>query len=267
MYPRNASNPERLAIGAVIQISDGAVQTSDVSIKVKPQGGSASAGGGTVSYEEGIVGYIPTQAETNCTSFQVIAYKTGCIPASVTVVTTASVTPGTVVPAADSITASVFDESTAFPLKYADTGATQVARVDAVFDELLSGHTIPGSAGKTLSDIYARIEDQVEDGPVIVLPAPEIASQTVAWCVCYDQNGDVEEGARVFVRIKSGGSQAGAYDSRPAVGVSNADGVASVIVPRDASLVFEAKRGGGAWVTFSGAATETLELPAIIGMP
>lgn len=94
MYPRNAASPERIAVGAVVQISDGAVQTSGVSIKVKPQGGAASAGGGTTSYEEGIVGYVPTQAETDYTSFQVIAYKTGCIPVAVTVVTSASATAG-----------------------------------------------------------------------------------------------------------------------------------------------------------------------------
>ena len=38
--------------------------------------------------------YTPTQAETNYTSFVLIAKKTGCIPASVTVVTTASATAG-----------------------------------------------------------------------------------------------------------------------------------------------------------------------------
>lgn len=94
MYPRNATSPERIAVGAVVQISDGAVQTSGVSIKVKPQGTTASAGGGTSSYEEGIVAYVPTQAETDYTSFQVIAYKTGCIPVAVTVVTSASATAG-----------------------------------------------------------------------------------------------------------------------------------------------------------------------------
>lgn len=96
MYPKNAATPPRIAIGAVVQISDGAVQTSGVSIKVKPEGGSASAGGGTTTYEEGIVAYVPTQAETNYTAFQVIAYKTGCIPVAVTVVTTDTATAGRV---------------------------------------------------------------------------------------------------------------------------------------------------------------------------
>ncbi len=96
MYPRNAASPPRLSIGAVVQISDGAVQTSGVSIKVRPEGGAASAGGGTTAYEEGIVLYTPTQAETNYTAFVVIAYKTGCVPVSLAVVTTNSTTSGTI---------------------------------------------------------------------------------------------------------------------------------------------------------------------------
>lgn len=94
MYPRNAASPPRLSIGAVVQISDGAVQTSGVSVKVRPEGGSASAGGGTIAYEEGVVLYTPTQAETNYTAFVVIAYKTGCVPVSLAVVTVASATAG-----------------------------------------------------------------------------------------------------------------------------------------------------------------------------
>lgn len=94
MYPINNASPQRVAIGAVVQISDGAVQTSGVSVKVLPQGTTASAGGGTIAYEEGIVHYLPTQAETNYASFILIAYKTGCIPATVTVVTSASATAG-----------------------------------------------------------------------------------------------------------------------------------------------------------------------------
>ena len=90
MYPRNAASPQRIAIGAVVQISDGAVQTSGVSVKVMPQGGAAAGSTGTVAYEEGIVHYTPLQAETNYASFMVIAYKTGCIPVAVTIVTSAS---------------------------------------------------------------------------------------------------------------------------------------------------------------------------------
>ena len=95
MYPRNAASPEPIAIGPVVQISDGAVQTAGVTVRIKPVGVSEADGGGTTAYStDGVVLYTPTQAETNYTSFVLIAKKTGCIPASVTVVTTASATAG-----------------------------------------------------------------------------------------------------------------------------------------------------------------------------
>jgi len=95
VYPRNAASPEPIAIGPVVQISDGAVQSSGVTVRIKPVGVSESDGGGTTAYSaDGVVLYTPTQAETNYTSFVLIAKKTGCIPASVTVVTTASATAG-----------------------------------------------------------------------------------------------------------------------------------------------------------------------------
>jgi hypothetical protein len=79
-----------------VQISDGAVQTSGVSIRLVPQGGSAAAGLGTTSYEDGVVLYAPTQGETNYDAVVIIAYKTGCIPASTTVVTSDTATAGRV---------------------------------------------------------------------------------------------------------------------------------------------------------------------------
>ena len=98
MYPRNAASPERISIGAVVQISDGAVQSSGVDVKVIPFGGSESSGAGTVAYSaDGVVLYTPTQGETNYTSFILVASKTGCIPATVTVVTSAAGISGQVV--------------------------------------------------------------------------------------------------------------------------------------------------------------------------
>jgi hypothetical protein len=95
MYPRNAASPERISIGPVVQISDGAVQTAGVTVRVLPAGGSETDGVGTVAYStDGVVVYTPTQAETNYTSFVLIAKKTGCLPASVTVVTSASALAG-----------------------------------------------------------------------------------------------------------------------------------------------------------------------------
>jgi hypothetical protein len=51
--------------------------------------------------------YTPTQAETNYTSFILIAKKTGCIPVSVTVVTSATTTSGTVLLAPTTHTSAV----------------------------------------------------------------------------------------------------------------------------------------------------------------
>ena len=100
MYPKNAASPPRIYVGAIVQISDGAVQTSGVAITVTPEGGSETAGGGTIAYStKGGVWYTPTQAETNYSAFVVEASKTGCIPAGITVVTTLSATAGQVVAA------------------------------------------------------------------------------------------------------------------------------------------------------------------------
>lgn len=95
MYPRNATSPPRLAIGPVVQISDGAVQTSGVAVKVIPQGGTEASGAGTVAYSaDGAVLYTPTQGETDYVAVVFVASKTGCIPATLTVVMSASNTPG-----------------------------------------------------------------------------------------------------------------------------------------------------------------------------
>ena len=95
MYPRNAASPERISIGPVVLIADGTVQTSGVTVRILPFGGSEADGAGTTAYStDGVVLYTPTQAETNYTSFVLIAKKSACIPANVTVVTSASSTAG-----------------------------------------------------------------------------------------------------------------------------------------------------------------------------
>jgi hypothetical protein len=95
VYPRNAASPEPIAIGAVVQISDGAVQTSGCTVRIKPIGVAEGDGAGATAYStDGIVLYTPTQAETNYTSFILVAKKTGCIPVAITVVTSASGTAG-----------------------------------------------------------------------------------------------------------------------------------------------------------------------------
>jgi hypothetical protein len=194
VYPRNAASPEPIAIGPVVQITDGAVQSSGVTVRIKPVGVSEADGGGTTAYStDGVVLYTPTQAETNYTSFVLIAKKTGCIPASVTVVTTASATTGyagvdwskvtaatttvalsgttisvsqvvaSVTGAVGSVTGSVGsvtgsvgsvtspvtvgtnNDKTGYSLTVTPPTAATIA--DAVWDEIMSTHTVNGSYG------------------------------------------------------------------------------------------------------------------------
>ena len=98
MYARNNASPERLAIGSIYLIADGTIQTSGASVRVMPQGGAASGGGGTLACDatSGVWHYIPTQAETNYTSFMVAVYKASCTTACITIVTSAESTAGKV---------------------------------------------------------------------------------------------------------------------------------------------------------------------------
>ena len=160
-YPRNAASPERVDIGPVIQISDGAVQTSGVAVKVIPFGGTEATGGGTVAYSvDGVVLYTPTQAETNYTSFILVASKASCIPAAKTVVTSASGTAGYSGLDWGKITApttTVALTGTTISATYLPPTAAAIA--DAVWDEILIGatHNIQNSAGKRLRTIASQV--------------------------------------------------------------------------------------------------------------
>jgi hypothetical protein len=156
MYPRNAASPQRISIGPVVQISDGAVQTAGVTVRVLPFGGSEADGVGTVAYStDGVVVYTPTQGETNYTSFVLIAKKTGCIPADKTVVTSESTVSGRVYVATNGdktgYTATVSDK-TGFSL-LAGTGLGDqngsVALVTKV-DELGAGALTANGAGDAI---------------------------------------------------------------------------------------------------------------------
>lgn len=126
MYPRNAGTPPRIAVGPVVLIADGTVQTSAVTVSVTPEGGAAAGSAGTISYVEGIVHYAPTQAETNYTAFTVVAYKADCIPAAVTVITTASATAGiAIVPDTQKVDVNTWLTGT--PAALADTDKLQVS--------------------------------------------------------------------------------------------------------------------------------------------
>jgi hypothetical protein len=155
MYPRNAASPERISIGAVVQISDGAVQTAGVTVRILPFGGTEADGVGTVAYStDGVVVYTPTQAETNYTSFVLIAKKTGCIPASVTVVTSESTVSGRVYVATNGdktgYTATVSDK-TGFSL----TPTTGLGNQTANITGNLSGSvgSVTGAVGSVTSPV------------------------------------------------------------------------------------------------------------------
>ena len=202
MYPRNSASPEPIAIGPVVQISDGAVQTSGVTVRVKPIGVAEADGGGTTAYStDGVVLYTPTQAETNYTSFVLIAKKTGCIPASVTVVTSASNTTGyagtdqskilnpgstvnlsaTSIKTATDVETDTQDIQARLPAALIDgrieanaqvvgdkTGYTLTVTpptagtiADAVWDEAYNQHTTAGTFGK-LMDILRKANTLIE---------------------------------------------------------------------------------------------------------
>jgi len=67
MFPRNAATPPEIDLGQILQLSDGAIQTTGASVRVKIGTGAWGAGAGTLSCDatSGIWTYAPTQAETN----------------------------------------------------------------------------------------------------------------------------------------------------------------------------------------------------------
>jgi hypothetical protein len=173
MYPRNAASPPRISIGAVVQISDGAVQTAGVSVAVRTEGGAETAGSGTVSYGtlSGIVYYTPTQAETDHTAFVLVAYKTGCIPIEKSVVTTASATPGY----AGLDWSKVGNPTTAVALSSTTISTSQAvasvtARVTANIDQW-GGVAVTGMPLPTASYTTPPTVAQVVTGVYAALPA------------------------------------------------------------------------------------------------
>ena len=107
MYPRNNASPERIAVGQVVLVVDGTIQSTGVAITVRGQGGAEAVSAGTIAYgADNTVYYTPTQAETDFTSFVLIASKTACFSVSQTIITSAASTPGEVVSDSASRTAS-----------------------------------------------------------------------------------------------------------------------------------------------------------------
>lgn len=126
-YPRNAVSPPPICVGEIYQLSDGAIQTSGVSVRVKIGTGSFAAGSGTLTCDatSGAWYYAPTQAETNAETFIVTIYKASCTTASVTVPTSASATAGYV---------GTDHSKIANPTATVDLSGTTVAKSPATLD-------------------------------------------------------------------------------------------------------------------------------------
>ena len=169
MYPRNAASPEPIAIGPVVQISDGAVQTAGVTVRIKPVGVAEADGGGTTAYStDGVILYTPTQAETNYTSFVLIAKKTGCIPASVTVVTTESTVSGRVYVATNGDKTG-YSLTQAFPANFASLGINSSGHVSRVtlVDTTTTNTDMRGTDNAALASAWTATRAGYLDGVLI----------------------------------------------------------------------------------------------------
>jgi hypothetical protein len=174
----------------VVQISDGAVQTSGVAVKVIPQGGSEASGAGTVAYSaDGVVLYTPTQGETDYTAFALVASKAGCIPATVTVVTSASDTAGYAgidwAKIGNPTTAVALSGTTISPVTvganndkagYSLTPTTGLGNQTANITGNLSGSvgSVTGAVGSVTARVTANV-DEWGGAPVTGMPLPAIS--------------------------------------------------------------------------------------------
>ena len=127
-----------------------------------------------------------------------------------------------------------------------------------------------GFAASTISAdvaaIEARMAAQVLTGPVLVVPAPASSGETIAWCRCWDEHGDAEEGVLIEVQLVSVPKGTGdAYDTAIASASSNADGLASVSIARGDGFKYRTRRNGGQWKAFTGVDADSIELPDFVG--
>lgn len=172
MYPRNAASPERVALGQVILIADGTVQSSGVAVTVRGQGGAEAASAGTIAFgAENTVYYTPTQAETNFSSFVLIASKASCFSASITIITTASATAGKVVLSGETHTSAVIPTVTTLTGHTAQTGDS-FARIGATGSGLTSLATqasvdaVDNFIDTEISDIQSRLPAALVGGRI-----------------------------------------------------------------------------------------------------
>jgi hypothetical protein len=213
MYPRNAASPPTIDLGQILQLSDGTVQTSGASVRVKIGTGAWGAGAGSLDCDatSGIWTYAPTQAETDDAFFVVAAYKSGCSALSKTVITSASATAGyagldwskinaptttvglsgTTIKTATDVETDTQDIQSRLPATL-DSGNMRSsvqnigAVADGVWDEAYADHNIAGSFGKLLNTIRKAnlaIEGEVTNAitPTTLTFSSNISATTSAY--------------------------------------------------------------------------------------
>lgn len=156
MYARKSASPRPITIGTVVKISDGVVQTTDVLVKVSKDGDAYSAGSGSLSVEEGVWSYLPTQGETDCESLRIVIYKTDCYSQPITAIFTASSSFGHAGTDQSKITntnATVTLSNTTVNDVTTKSGYTlSSAGISAIFATLTNTLTTVGSIGKLFVD-------------------------------------------------------------------------------------------------------------------
>jgi len=114
--------------------------------------------------------------------------------------------------------------------------------------------------------LLARLAAQVAEGPVAAVPAPPAEYQTTVYGYCYDDDGSLLEGAVVSLSIDQARSTGhGLYSKRPRTATSDANGLVTFTIPRNASLRFQISVGSGAAITFQGVDAAELHLPIVVG--
>lgn len=156
MYARKSASPRPITIGTVVKISDGVVQTTDVLVKVSKDGDAYSAGSGSLSVEEGVWSYLPTQGETDCESLRIVIYKTDCYSQPITAIFTASSSFGHAGTDQSKITntnATVTLSNTTVNDVTTKSGySLSSAGISAIFATLTNTLTTVGSIGKLFVD-------------------------------------------------------------------------------------------------------------------
>jgi hypothetical protein len=173
------------------------------------------------------------------------------------------------IPSAYDIADAVWDEAVAEHTAPASTGAALTVSGTAGDPWIapLPGAYAEGSAGYLLGDLHERLEEQVEEGPAVVIPAPS-AGQTTAWAMCYDEDGLPEADVEILIQCVSASGTAAVFDGATVTLKSDGNGLAAGPIPRNASLKFTARRGeSGKRVRFTGADAVSLALPALVGTP